>query len=313
MSGFEADNNGVSVSTAAENKTLADFEPPQKPKINNGVGFALMIAPVYTAEVSPASSCGFLTSFPELRTDLVWRTVLERTSDTKEEAQLRLTDIKDAAGIPQDCTDDLVHVRKQTHGECVWRELLLHPTQSVRHVLICVVGIHFFQQAIGLDSIVLYSPRIFEKAGITSSNHKLLPTVAVGFVKTIFILVATFILDKIGRRPLLLSSAAGIVISLAALGLSLTVIDLSDQIKVTWAVGLCIAMVLYVAVFSIGRMGPVTWVYSTEILPLRLRAQGASMGVTVNGGTSGLISMTFIHCTKRLPSVEPSSCTTGRK
>ncbi|KAK8706589.1 hypothetical protein V6N13_050147 [Hibiscus sabdariffa] len=116
---------------------------------------------------------------------------------------------------------------------------------------------------------------------------------AVGFVKTVFVLVATFFLDKIGRRPLLLSSAAGIVISLAMLGLSLTVIDRSDQ-NVTWAIGLCITMVLSnVAVFSIG-MGPVTWVYSTEILPLRLRAQGTSIGVAFNRGTSGLVSMTFI-------------------
>ncbi|KAK8648027.1 hypothetical protein V6N13_128789 [Hibiscus sabdariffa] len=221
------------------------------------------------------------------------KTVLDRTSDTKEEADLRLNDIKEAAGIPQDCTDDVVQVKKQTHGEGVWRELLLHPTPAVRHMLLCVVGIHFFQQAIGLDSIVLYSPRIFEKAGIKSSNHKLLATMAVGFVKTVFILVATFFLDKIGRRPLLLSSAAGIVISLGMLGLSLTVIGQSDQ-KVTWAIGLCITMVLCnVAVFSIG-MGPVTWVYSTEILPLRLRAQGASIGVAVNRGTSGLVSMTFI-------------------
>ncbi|KAK8706586.1 hypothetical protein V6N13_050144 [Hibiscus sabdariffa] len=448
-----AENNGVSVSTAAHNKTLADFQPPKKPRRNKfalacsilaslasillgydigvmsgamifiqddlkisdvkveilagildlycligsfaagrtsdwigrrytivvsaaiffvgailmgfatnyaflmvgrfvagiGVGFALMIAPVYTAEVSPASSRGFLTSFPEvfinigilfgyvsnyafskLRTDLGWRVmlgagavpsvflaiggfvmpesprwlvmqgrlgeakaVLDRTSDNKEEADLRLNDIKEAAGIPQDCTDDIVQVKKQTHGEGVWKELLLHPTPPVRHMLLCVVGIHFFQQAIGLDSIVLYSPRIFEKAGIKSSNHKLLATMAVGFVKTIFILVATFFLDKIGRRPLLLSSAAGIVISLAMLGLSLTVIGQSDQ-KVTWAIGLCITMVLSnVAVFSIG-MGPVTWVYSTEILPLRLRAQGASIGVAVNRGTSGLVSMTFI-------------------
>ncbi|KAB2043361.1 hypothetical protein ERO13_D01G009400v2 [Gossypium hirsutum] len=459
MSGFEADNHGVSISVAVDNKTLADFEVLKKPKRNKfafacailaslasillgydigvmsgailyikddlkisdvqveilvgilnlycligayvagrtsdwigrrytivvaasiffvgallmgfatnytflmvgrfvtgiGVGFALLIAPVYTAEVSPASARGFLNSFPEvfinaglllgyvsnyafskLRADLGWRvmlgagailsvflavgvlampesprwlimqgrlgeakTVLDKTSDTKEEARGRLSDIKAAAGIPEDCTDDIVQVQKQTHGEGVWRELILHPTPAVRHVLICAIGIHFFQQAIGLESVVLYSPRIFEKAGITSSDHKLLATMAVGFSKTTFILVATFLLDKIGRRPLLLISSGGMVVILATLGLSLTVIGHSDK-KQTWAVGLCITMVLSsVAVFSIG-MGPITWVYSTEIFPLRLRAQGASLGVAVNRVMSGVISMSFISLYKAI-------------
>ncbi|PPS19126.1 hypothetical protein GOBAR_AA01436 [Gossypium barbadense] len=309
-----------------------------------GVGFALLIAPVYTAEVSPASARGFLNSFPEvfinagllsgyvsnyafskLRADLGWRVmlgagailsvflaigvlampesprwlimqgrlgeakiVLDKTSDTKEEARGRLSDIKAAAEIPEDCTDDIVQVQKQTHGEGVWKELILNPTPAVRHVLICAIGIHFFQQAIGLESVVLYSPRIFEKAGITSSDHKLLATMAVGFSKTTFILVATFLLDKIGRRPLLLISS-----------LSLTVIGHSEK-KQTWAVGLCITMVLSsVAVFSIG-MGPITWVYSTEIFPLRLRAQGASLGVAVNRAMSGVISMSFISLYKAI-------------
>ncbi|WCJ33865.1 Major facilitator superfamily protein [Euphorbia peplus] len=320
-----------------------------------GVGYALMIAPVYTAEVSPASSRGFLTSFPEvfinagimfgyvsnygfskLPAHLGWRfmlgigavpsvflativllmpesprwlvlqgrlgdakKVLDRTSDSKEEAQARLADIKEAAGIPQDCNDDVVQVKKASQGQGVWRELLISPTPAVRHILVCAIGIHFFQQASGIDAVVLYSPRIFEKAGIKSDNDKLLATVAVGFVKTVFILVATFLLDKIGRRPLLLSSVAGMILSLTTLGFALTMIDQSHE-KLTWAVALSIAMVLaYVAFFSIG-MGPITWVYSSEIFPLRLRAQGASMGVAVNRVTSGVISTTFISLYKAI-------------
>ncbi|CAN0899189.1 Polyol transporter 5 [Linum grandiflorum] len=318
-----------------------------------GVGYALMIAPVYTAEVSPASSRGFLTSFPEvfinagillgyvsnyafskLPQHLGWRLmlgvgaipsvflavgvlampesprwlvmqgrlgdakrVLDKTSDSPEESQARLADIKGAAGIPEDCNEDVVQVAKQSQGQGVWKELLIHPTPAVRHILICAVGIHFFQQASGIDAVVLYSPRIFEKVGITSSDKKLLATIAVGFTKTIFILVATFLLDRIGRRPLLLSSVAGMILSLVTLGWSLEIIDHTAE-KVSWAVALCISMVLsYVAFFSIG-MGPITWVYSSEIFPLRLRAQGASMGVAVNRVTSGVISTTFISMYK---------------
>ncbi|XP_057782942.1 polyol transporter 5-like [Salvia miltiorrhiza] len=322
-----------------------------------GVGYALMIAPVYTAEVSPAASRGFLTSFPEvfinfgillgyvsnfgfskLPQNLGWRfmlgvgavpsvfialgvlampesprwlimqgrlgdakVVLDKTSDSPEESKLRLADIKEAAGIPQDCDDDIVAVSKKSHGEGVWRDLLFRPTPAVRHILICAVGIHFFQQATGIDSVVLYSPEIFKRAGIKDATHQLLATMAVGFVKTLFILVATFLLDKSGRRALLLSSVAGMIVSLAGLAIGLTVIEHEQSgRRLMWPIALCLASILsYVALFSIG-MGPITWVYSTEIFPLRLRAQGCSMGVAANRVTSGVISMSFLSLTKAI-------------
>ncbi|XP_021829795.1 polyol transporter 5-like isoform X2 [Prunus avium] len=320
-----------------------------------GVGYGLMISPVYTAEISPTLSRGFLTSFAEvfvnvgillgyvsnyafskLRAHLAWRSmlgmgalpaiilaigvlavpesprwlvmqgrlgdakrVLNKTSASKEEAQLRLDDIKEAAGIAKDLDDDVVPVSKKSRGEGVWKDLLLHPTPAVSHILIAALGIHFFEQASGIDSVVLYSPWIFEKAGIKSYDHKLLATVAVGFVKTIAILVATFFLDRIGRRPLLLSSVAGMVFSLVCLGVGLTIID-QHRGPVPWAIALCITMVLLnVAFFSIG-LGPITWVYSSEIFPLRLRAQGVSMGVAVNRLTSGAISMSFLSLYKAI-------------
>ncbi|PIN00454.1 putative transporter (major facilitator superfamily) [Handroanthus impetiginosus] len=322
-----------------------------------GVGYALLIAPVYTAEVSPASSRGFLASFPEvfinfgvllgyvsnfafskLPTNIGWRfmlgigaipsiflaigvlampesprwlvvqgrlgeakRVLDKISDSLEESRLRLSDIKEAAGIPEHCEDDVVSISKEHHhgGSGVWRDLLLRPTPAVRHILICAVGIHFFQQASGIDSVILYSPEIFKKAGITKDTDKLLATMAVGFTKTIFTLVATFLLDKIGRRPLLLSSVAGMILSLVGLATGLTIIEHVDH-KMIWAIALCIASVLaYAVFFSIG-MGPISWVYISEIFPLRLRAQGCSMGVAVSRVTSGVITMTFISLYKAI-------------
>ncbi|KAH0449833.1 hypothetical protein IEQ34_020525 [Dendrobium chrysotoxum] len=312
-----------------------------------GVGYALMISPVYTAEVAPASSRGFLTSFPEvfinsgvllgyisnfafagLPNHINWRVmflvgavppvflaagvlflmpesprwlvmqgrhaeaaaVLAKTSDSPEEAEIRLQEIKSAAGDEE-----------KSHGEGVWKDLLLRPTPVVRRVLVAAIGLQFFQQASGIDSVVLYSPRIFEMAGIKSKNQKLGATVAVGFTKTSFILIATFFLDKVGRRPLLLGSAGGMIISLLALASALLVIDRQAEGKAPKAaVGVSIATVLsFVGSFSIG-LGPIAWVYSSEIFPLRLRAQGASMGTATNRVMSGVVTMTFISLYKAI-------------
>ncbi|CAO2146495.1 unnamed protein product, partial [Urochloa humidicola] len=106
-------------------------------------------------------------------------TVLARTSDTPAEADLRLEEIKQAVFSPV--------------TQSVWKEMLVQPTKGVLRVLVCVFGLQFFQLASGLDAIVLYSPLVFEKAGISSNTTVLGATVAVGVVKTCFILVATFL------------------------------------------------------------------------------------------------------------------------
>ncbi|TVU48067.1 hypothetical protein EJB05_07689 [Eragrostis curvula] len=235
------------------------------------------------------------------------RRVLAKTSDSPAEAEERLADIKNAVGIPEgvgDGNDDDVVVvprKKGTHGEGVWRDLVFRPTPPVRRILIACLGLQFFQQASGIDSVVLYSPRVFEKAGLHSDSNSLGATMAVGACKTLFILVATFFLDRVGRRPLLLTSAGGMVVSLVTLASTLHAIDrLPAGSAATPLAGVSIAAVLaFVASFSIG-MGPIAWVYSSEIFPIRLRAQGCALGTAMNRIMSGAITMSFISLYKAI-------------
>ncbi|KAG4987907.1 hypothetical protein JHK82_030258 [Glycine max] len=314
-----------------------------------GVGFALLIAPVYAAEISSTKSRGFVTSLPELCIGigillgyivnylfgklilrLGWRLmlgiaavpslalalgilampesprwlvmqghlgkakkVLLQVSDTEEEAELRLKDIKSAAGIDENCTEEIVKLPQKDNGEAVWKELIFRPSYSVRWMLIAAVGIHFFEHATGIEAVMLYSHRIFKKAGVTSKDKLLLTTIGVGLTKVICLIIATFFIDKVGRRPLLLVSVGGMVCSLGVLGFSLTMVDTSHE-ELLWALILSIvATYIYVAFFNLG-LGPITWVYSSEIFPLKLRAQGASIGVAVNRLTNAAISMSFI-------------------
>lgn len=314
------------------------------------VGYAMMIGPVYTAEIAPASSRGFLTSFTEvfinvgillgyvanfafskLPEHLNWRLmlgagaipslilgigvlampesprwlimkgrlgdakrVLQKTSSSEQEVELRLIEIKEAVGIPADMHDEVCQVPEKTENTGVWSELILRPTPAVRHILIVALGLHFFQQASGIDALVLFSPKVFEKAGMKTAHDQLLATVAMGVTKTLCVLIATFFLDRVGRRPLVLSSIGAMATTLLGLAIGLTVIDQHPDQTIKWAVALSVLCVLaYVAVFSIG-MGPMVYVYSSEIFPIKLRAQGCGLGIGVNRVMSGVISMTFL-------------------
>ncbi|GAA0173506.1 secondary carrier transporter [Lithospermum erythrorhizon] len=314
------------------------------------VGYAMMIGPVYTAEIAPASCRGLLTSFTEvfvnigillgyisnlalstLPINLNWRLmlglgtipsiilglgvlampesprwlmmqgclgkakrVLWKISESHEEAELRFSEIKGAAGISPDINDEFCEPPERTNPKDVWTQLLVQPTRAVRHMLVVALGIHFFQQASGIDAIVLFGPRIFKKAGMETTRQQLLAQVALGVIKTLFIFVATFFLDGIGRRPLVLSSIGPMALTLFFLAIGLKVVDHNPDHRVIACVALKIFCIFaYVAAFSIG-MGPIGYVYCSEVFPMALRAQGCSIGVVLNRVMSGLISMTFL-------------------
>ncbi|KAC9553686.1 hypothetical protein E3N88_45644 [Mikania micrantha] len=302
-----------------------------------GVGYSLMIAPVYTAELSPVMTRGLLTSLPEvfitlgillgyivnyalsgLPEHINWRLmvglaavpavgiavgvlfmpesprwlvmkrrmdeaqkVLKRTSHSDEEAHLRLVEISKAALAVTTCDTRA----DNWSGQGVWKELL-RPSPALRRVLVAAIGINFFMQASGNDAVVYYTPEVFKAAGIQQRKHLVGVTIIMGLTKTSFVLVSAFFLDKFGRRPLLLLGSIGMAVSLAGLGLGSRFLEHSSH-KPTWAIALCVVAVCAdVSFFSIG-LGPITWVYTSEIFPMRLRAQGSSLAVSVNRLVSG--------------------------
>ncbi|CAN6373529.1 unnamed protein product [Urochloa humidicola] len=208
------------------------------------------------------------------------RAVLVRTSDTPAEADLRLSEIKQAVAPRQ-------HEHAGAGG--VWKELVLRPRASVRRILTCVVGLQFLVQASGIDAILLYSPLVFRHAGMSSNAAAVGATIGIGAVKTCFILVGMLLTDRLGRRPLLLFSTAGVAATTASLATTLLLAGAGASPPAASVA----AVLAVVAAYSVGY-GSVVSAYSAEILPLRLRAQGASIGVAVNRLTCGLVGMTFI-------------------
>lgn len=315
-----------------------------------GVGYSLMIGPVYTAEISPALTRGFLSSLPEvfinigillgyvsnyalsgLPEHLNWRLmlglaalpalavalgvvvmpesprwlvmkrrfaeariVLMKTSDSELEADMRLAEM---AKAPETLELQEEPSSSGWHGQGVWKELL-RPSRPIRRILIAAVGVNFFMQASGNDAVVYYSPEIFKDAGIHDRKQQVGVTIIMGIAKTSFVFVSALFLDHFGRRPLLLLGSIGMAISSAGLGLGSKYLQNSYD-KPTWAIALCVVAVCAdVSFFSIG-LGPITWVYSSEIFPMRLRAQGSSLAISVNRLVSGIVSMSFLSISRK--------------
>ncbi|XP_027362678.1 probable polyol transporter 6 [Abrus precatorius] len=321
-----------------------------------GVGFALIVAPVYSAEISPPSYRGFLTSLPELSINLGlllgyvsnyflgklslklgWRLmvgipaipsfgliilmlklvesprwlimqgrvgearkVLLLVSNTKEEAEQRLKEIKAVVGIDENCTQHIVEVTKKTSsGSGALKELFCKPSPPVRRILLAAIGVHVLLQIGGIAAILLYGPRIFQRAGIIENSKLMLATVGIGVSKFVFTFMSIFLLDRVGRRILLLISSGGMVVTLLGMGICLTVAEHSTE-KVQWVINFTIvATYIFVAFMSIG-IGPVTWVYSSEIFPLRFRAQGLGVCAAVNRITNVAVVSTFISIYKAI-------------
>lgn len=212
------------------------------------------------------------------------RSVLLKTNENDTEVEERLAEIQLAAGHPS----------AEKNEKTVWYEIL-HPSPALQRMLITGIGIQSFQQMTGIDATVYYSPEIFATAGIDGNSNRLAATVAVGVTKTAFIMFAILLVDKVGRKPLLYVSTIGMTICLFSLGATLSFMG-------EGSLGIAVAVLSVcgnVAFFSVG-IGPVCWVLTSEIFPLRFRAQASALGAVGNRVCSGVIAMSFLSVSRAI-------------
>jgi MFS family permease len=140
-----------------------------------------------------------------------------------------------------------------------------------------------FCQLSGINAILYYLNDIFAFAGATriSSDWQ---AVAVGLTNLIATLVAMSVIDKIGRRKLLLIGTAGLAVCLTAISVLFL-----EHTHLDWLVWLLIA---YMALFALSQ-GAVIWVYISEVFPNRVRAKGQSLGSSSHWITNAVISFVF--------------------
>ena len=150
-------------------------------------------------------------------------------------------------------------------------------------VIIIGVMLSFFQQAIGINVVLYYAPRIFESLG-ASGDASMMQTIVMGIVNIIFTLVAIFTVDKFGRKPLLIIGSTGMMIGMIALA----VFSFTDMI----GMGALIFIIIYTASFMMS-WGPICWVLISEIFPNTIRSQAVAIAVAMQWVANFLVSSTF--------------------
>lgn len=167
-----------------------------------------------------------------------------------------------------------------------WSEL---GTPLMRAALTVGLGLAILQQVTGINTVIYYAPTIVEYTGIDSASSAILASIGVGIVNVGMTVVALRLLDRAGRRPLLLIGVAGMTFSLFTLGLAF---ELGDEDTVTSVVAIG-SLMLFVASFAIS-LGPIFWLLNSEIYPLRTRSKAAALGTFTNWIFNFAVSLTFL-------------------
>ena len=272
-----------------------------------GVGMASVVSPMYIAEISPAKIRGRLVALNQLA--IVVGILLSYLSNwllvdtginnwrymlvaeilpaitflvglffipesprwlTKEGLEKEALDVLNVVAGAENSDHELQEVKKSLAEKSTSLKELLHP--SLRRVLIVGILFSLFAHITGIDTIIYYGPIIFLESGF-KTDSALLASVMIGITNLIFTFVGMAMVDKAGRKFLLLVGLAGMGISMTLVGLCMQ----SDMISAKWTL---LWIMTYIASFAMS-IGVVIWVYLSEIYPTRVRGQALSVATMV--------------------------------
>lgn len=290
------------------------------------VGTASFVAPLYISEVSPPKLRGGLVSFNQLAVttgiltayivDFLlkgatdnWRWMLglaavpgaalaigmltvphsprwlaQHGHDQQAHSVLdRLRDRDPDAHVDQELSDIAdANSKDKTSGV---RDLL---KPRLRPLMIIGVGLALFQQFVGINTVIYYAPTILAETGLTNSSS-ITQTIFVGITNVVFTVLAVLLLDRVGRRKLLLTGTVGLTAGLILLGVYFT----SPYLQQHAPYLALAALLLYIASFAIG-LGPVFWLMISEIYPVGVRSRAMSVSTIANWGANFLVAATFL-------------------
>ena len=170
-----------------------------------------------------------------------------------------------------------IHDSVKEHKEALFQKRYAKP-------ILYAVLLAMFNQLSGINAILYYAPRIFEMAGFSKADAYLQP-VYIGAANLFFTLLAMTLIDKFGRKKLLLIGSVGMIVflGLAANAFSGTISGNSNVL---------IYLIGFIAFFAFSQ-GAVIWVFISEIFPNAVRSQGGSLGSFTHWIMAAIISWTF--------------------
>ncbi len=298
------------------------------------VGIASMLTPLYLAELAPAAQRGavvslnqFCITFGILASYLVDYALAEVTNGWRwmlgigavpglvlgigmlllpESPRWLLGQDHDAAaaaalrrlrGDQADVEGELAALRRDLRAEGTaargWSRLL---HRGARRPLVIGVGLAVFQQVTGINTVIYYAPIIFQQAGLPSASASIAASAGLGVVNVLATVLAIRLLDRRGRRVLLLTG-------LAIMGAALLVLAAAFLRGPSPTLGFVTAGALtaYIAGFAIG-LGPVFWLLIAEVFPLAVRGRGMSIATVANWGANVAVTLVFLDLVRLLGS-----------
>jgi sugar porter (SP) family MFS transporter len=150
--------------------------------------------------------------------------------------------------------------------------------------ILLAVLIAFFNQMSGINAIIYFAPRVFELAGIGKSAA-FLQSAGVGLVNLVFTMLGLYLIDRLGRRKLMLIGSVGYILSLGAVAAAF-------YFQYLGGIVVPVLLFFFIAAHAIGQ-GAVIWVFISEIFPNQVRSYGQSLGSSVHWIMAALVTSVF--------------------
>ncbi|XP_059045504.1 facilitated trehalose transporter Tret1-2 homolog [Achroia grisella] len=194
-------------------------------------------------------------------------------------------------GPDADLSDELEDMQNEVDAASLQRAgiLSIFSHRNTRMAFICSLGLMFFQQFSGINAVIFYTNNIFQSAG--SNIQPVIATIIVGVVQTIATYISSLLIEKAGRRILLLQSAAIMGITLIILGVYFKLQDSGHNVSsFGWLPLVC--LILFITSFSLG-FGPIPWMMMGELFTVEYRSAATSISVVVNWFLVFIVTLCF--------------------
>lgn len=203
----------------------------------------------------------------------------------EEQARKVLHQLREADRVENELEEIRATIAVESKGD--WRLLF---SKWARPALVVAVGMAIIQQLVGINTIIYYATTIFNTVGFTGPAAATQATMIVGFVNFIATFLGMYLIDKLGRRPLVLMGL--VLMCLGHLILAWTFHYHSGVPSVLRWFAL-LGMIAFIIGFA-ASLGIISWVLNAEVFPLSIRGLGSSIAATSNWVFNALVSATFL-------------------